>query len=1751
MTEERRIQLAAEVDTTRTRAGFNEIGQQAAGMATNVARSGEQAQRVISSIGDGADTAAQKVSNAQRNLLASLQRTIAGAQAEVQGIARGSAEFFEMRAASLGIDPSKIAPLVEQLRAINGQQAELARSADEARASQERAAEAARAEAAAQLEVVAAMARRDQFLNGLREQVALYSLSSEEVLRFRAAQLGAADAAEPLIRNLREQRDAQEQVTTAARAAAQAEREAVQAQNTRDSFIASLRDQAEAIGRTRAELLELRAAQLGVSDQAGPFIARLREAEAGLGRTGISAAQTAAALRGVPAQFTDIVTSLQGGQAPLTVFLQQGGQLRDMFGSAGGAARALGGYIVGLINPLTLAAVAVGALAVAYNQGSKEGDAYARALILTGNAAGTTTGQLTEMARAISKTAGTQGDAAGALAALAGSGKVGVENLQRFATVAVKAQRDIGTATSETARDFAELAKAPLATSEKLNEQYHYLTGSIYAQIKALQDQGRADDAAEVAQKAYATALDDRSSKLEAHLGSIQRGWRGVMDFAKGAWDAMLGVGREDTLEQQLERVQARLASLQKGKGNQKSMLGGPVGFDTSTARSEEERQLLAQEKVLKGKKEERDWNAKVAADTAKLNESDIEWQKLTAQFLPRQVQLENELQAVRNKGLAAGRSDSEIATAQLEVRKKYADIYNDQIDAQIEKSKRLAAVQDEVAKRTAAALASLRTRGNISEDDFIQQSAAQDRAGIQRRIDELQKELDLTKQKQNSQKAQAELQGQIEQLGAQAVTRQKQAENELAELEVRRFRAAANNTADLFDKRSADLQAIKGQVQAQRDANAVIGQSQTEQAAYTAALREEVAARLEGNAAILDTILGKEKEAEALRESAAQLRQLSQEQAAGAAKALDFDKQKQLWQEIDRTAHDTFVNIFNGGKSAFDRLRDTLKSGLLDLLYQMTIKQWVFNIGAQVSGYSAIGSLAGATLGGQAGGVLGGVSTVVGGAGAIKSGLGIVNGGLIGAGNSISGLGTALGSTTIADFGAGLSGLAPAAAQAYGGTMTAAAGFGASVNAAIAAIPGWGWAALGAAAVASYLGVFSGDGPEQNTHLTFGSNNAAGNISINERGNEGKNSSYIDNYGTSALGTFGVTNSFWMSSNSDAVQSFIQTVSQTDDALAAFMTTAEKASVSSYLTGKNDTAQTGPEGSNPNASGALDKVFADRINNILEGVQPGLSALESGFTGTSQQLASEAAALLQYRAALKDSGEAVFGAKVTLQDIAALKAPTEATSVALTRVANEFQATNQVASMFGVDSAKAFGAAGLASEAARAQVIMLSGGLSTFTSQASDYAQNFLTDAQRLAPVAKQLDASLASLGLSTIPTTKAQFASLIDQIVSSGALATEQGAKQYAGLMALESAFAQVHAEEAATSKSMGDIASERADLLKQLDEATMTQAQLADKARAAIDGHNLALYDQVKTAQAAKAAADALASTNADFQKQIDDLLKANMSAAEVRAMETKGMDASTVALYDRLAALHASVDAEKAAADAIAKAQASAAAATQSFGNALASSMDAATNAAKAFRALNDALLISDSSTLSPEQKYTEAKRQFDTADSAHLKDAEKAFLDASKAWFGGSAGYAADFAAVLARNSSEAASQDAAAAAMPGIWKAFMAQMAGSGAAHADGGFASGWSLVGEKGPEIVNFTQPGRVYTAAQSREMMSGSSSSASMERTNVLLEQVLTELRAGTTQRGAVAEATLMRLETVATKLDDTKRVIAKATA
>ncbi|WP_434695160.1 phage tail tape measure protein [Pseudomonas sp. Z1-14] len=278
-----------------------------------------------------------------------------------------------------------------------------------------------------------------------------------------------------------------------------------------------------------------------------------------LSKTGMTAKATSAALRGVPAQFTDIAVSLQGGQAPLTVFLQQGGQLKDMFGGVGPAAKALGGYVLGLVNPFTVAAAAVGALTLAYYQGSKEQDAYRLAIVTTGNAAGTSTIALAEMAKRISSTVGTTAEAATALAQLAATGKITSTSFEQIATSAIAFEKSTGKAVSETIAEFVRLADDPVKAVAELNERYNFLTASVYEQVRAAQEMGEKEAAAAIAQEAYAKALGERAATMKANLGTLERAWNDLAGAAKEGWDAILNVGRESRDGPDVNAIQQKI----------------------------------------------------------------------------------------------------------------------------------------------------------------------------------------------------------------------------------------------------------------------------------------------------------------------------------------------------------------------------------------------------------------------------------------------------------------------------------------------------------------------------------------------------------------------------------------------------------------------------------------------------------------------------------------------------------------------------------------------------------------------------------------------------------------------------------------------------------------------------------------------------------------------------------------------------------------------------------------------------------------------------------------------------------------------------------------------------------------------------------------------------------------------------------------------------------------------------------------
>ncbi len=223
---------------------------------------------------------------------------------------------------------------------------------------------------------------------------------------------------------------------------------------------------------------------------------------------------------------------------------------------AGAGAGAAG--LLAILAPLALATAAVGGLAVAYYKGSEEQDSYNKSLILTGNYAGVSAGQLGDMARQVSATVGTTGQAAAVLAMLADNGKIAGESFTGITQAAVSMQEATGKAVSETVAEFVKLADDPVKASAALNEQYHYLTASVYSQIAALEEQGDHAGAVKLATEQFADAINERTPKILENLSFWERAYNAVAQAADGLKNA----GRRD-INSDIENARAGLAEAQ------------------------------------------------------------------------------------------------------------------------------------------------------------------------------------------------------------------------------------------------------------------------------------------------------------------------------------------------------------------------------------------------------------------------------------------------------------------------------------------------------------------------------------------------------------------------------------------------------------------------------------------------------------------------------------------------------------------------------------------------------------------------------------------------------------------------------------------------------------------------------------------------------------------------------------------------------------------------------------------------------------------------------------------------------------------------------------------------------------------------------------------------------------------------------------------------------------------------------------
>ncbi|HIE3525573.1 TPA: phage tail length tape measure family protein, partial [Salmonella enterica] len=242
---------------------------------------------------------------------------------------------------------------------------------------------------------------------------------------------------------------------TAARTRELTDAEALATQK-KAQFIRSLKEQTAAQSLSRAELLRIKAAELGVSNAADVYIRKLDTAAKSTHELGLKSAQ---ARREIGVLIGELARGNFGALRGSGITLANRAGWIDQLMSPKGMM--IGGVIGGV-------AAAIYGLGKAYYEGEKESEEFNRQLILTGSYAGKTTGQLNEMAKSLAGNGVTQHDAAGVLAQVVGSGAFTGQAVDMVSRTAARMQQAVGQSVDETVRQFKRLQDDPVNAAKEL-----------------------------------------------------------------------------------------------------------------------------------------------------------------------------------------------------------------------------------------------------------------------------------------------------------------------------------------------------------------------------------------------------------------------------------------------------------------------------------------------------------------------------------------------------------------------------------------------------------------------------------------------------------------------------------------------------------------------------------------------------------------------------------------------------------------------------------------------------------------------------------------------------------------------------------------------------------------------------------------------------------------------------------------------------------------------------------------------------------------------------------------------------------------------------------------------------------------------------------------------------------------------------------------------------------------------------------
>lgn len=1014
----------------------------------------------------------------------------------------------------------------------------------------------------------------------------------------------------------------------------------------------------------------------------------------------------------------------------------------------------LGALFALIVNPITIAAAAVGILAIAFIAGGKEVSEFNRQMQLTGGYAGITRGQFNEMALSIANsTQSGIGSAKDTLMGFISTGKFTGETLKQVAITATQFAEATGQSSEEVVKSFESITKGVVKWAETQDEKYHFLTASQFEHISALEKQGKTSDAITETMR----ALNDRLSDQKIKMGESASAWKIMTQEASAFWDTLKGIGREDTAEEKIAKLKKIMVSGRQNYARDDSGLSMQSAGQAAL---------------------EKEWAAK-----------DLDFINRNKQFAERMAQIKAENEAVQDAGKkavtarntwdAAHQTSSEkektLIDADIKQQQDITKAGDIQVDSEEKRARRLAEIHEEAygkpkTKDTglenateAAQMAALNVEmnyqklrydaevnfqnklyaaGDITEQEKIDRERTAITAKIAAVAESYVKEFDsLEKYNGKDETARKNHEAKVDGIRKKAADDMSSMLGILNNLSLEEDKSSnAAYAASLKEVEALEKQAatLADSVKVRGISKSAIDDEQVALAAKNLQSAEELlntAKSQEVGKAEIDLIqkrIDLLKREFTARQSIASSDRTKEVAEAAAKQATAY---KNAWDASYKSIEDGLYNaISNGGGNAVQKLLKDMKNWFARLVLSPIINPIASFGSSLLNPYAnqAAGSVAGA-LGGSNGGILGNIGSL---GSSIYNGFGAASAASSGAFNSFafSGLGQGLGlSSAGAGIGAGEAGLSSIGA------------LGSSIS---SFLPYFG------AAIASYGLLKSGLSMGEKT---LGNQTVTGNLGTD---NLTRNVPWTQSGGFLRSDRSGTWNYGLKDSTAIA-----DGVAYKDNASASSDTTMLNVLTDTYTEVKKSTTD-----------------FATSLGLDASSIAGRTDAINLTIGATGAETQANITKLF--------TGIADNIATSVLGSLSDLKLAGESSSTALQRLSTDFTSVNQIFKLLGY-SENQVGEAGVrASEA----IIKLYGSLADMQTISSSYYTNYYTAAEKTKVSVDAITKSFSDLGLG-LPSTREELRKWIDEAKKSG------NNELYVSLMKLTPAFTLV-------SSSMDDL-------------------------------------------------------------------------------------------------------------------------------------------------------------------------------------------------------------------------------------------------------------------------------------------------------------------------------------------------------